>query len=38
MLLEAQIRFAGEPVGVRTECPKKTVYLLLDVALGVGVR
>lgn len=38
MLLETQVRLAGEPIGVRTYCSKKTVYFLLDFEFTIGVR
>lgn len=38
MLLKTQIRFAGEPVGVRTECLEKTGYFLLDFLFPYSFR
>lgn len=38
MLLETQVRLAGESVRVRTDCAEKTVYFPLDFVLTLGVR
>jgi hypothetical protein len=38
MLLETQVRLAGESVWVRTDCSEKTVYFPSDFVLTLGVR
>jgi hypothetical protein len=37
MLLETQVRLAGEAIWIRTQCPKKPVYFLLDFVLAAEV-
>lgn len=37
VLLETQVRLAGEPVWIRTDCSKKTVYFPLDFAVTLGI-
>jgi len=37
MLLEAQVRLAGETVWIGPDCSKKTLYLPLDIVIPRGV-
>jgi len=38
VLLETQVRFAGEPIRIRINGSKKTVYFSLNFVLSFNVR